>query len=61
MKAESGPAGCAMKPRKLAARAIPTTVPIRSKRVRIGYVFLGAASRDTGGREFPLGRPILHT
>ncbi len=24
------------------------------------YLFVGAASHDTGGREFPLGRPILH-
>lgn len=24
------------------------------------YLFLGAASHATGGREFPLGRPILH-
>ena len=24
------------------------------------YLFLGAASHDTGGKEFPLGRPILH-
>jgi len=24
------------------------------------YFFLGAASHVTGGREFPLGRPILH-
>jgi uncharacterized protein len=26
----------------------------------IVYLFLGAASHDTGGRELPLGRPILH-
>jgi hypothetical protein len=25
------------------------------------YLFLGAASYVTGGKEFPLGRPILHT
>jgi uncharacterized protein len=25
------------------------------------YLFLGAASHVTGGREFPLGRPIMHT
>ena len=25
------------------------------------YLFIGAASHDTGGKEFPLGRPILHT
>ena len=25
------------------------------------YLFLSAASHVTGGREFPLGRPILHT
>ena len=24
------------------------------------YLFLGAASHVTGGKEFPLGRPILH-
>ena len=24
------------------------------------YLFLGAASHVTGGREFPLGRPVLH-
>jgi len=24
------------------------------------YLFLGAASHATGGKEFPLGRPILH-
>ncbi len=24
------------------------------------YLFIGAASHSTGGREFPLGRPILH-
>jgi succinate-acetate transporter protein len=27
----------------------------------IVYLFLGAASHDTGGKELPLGRPILHT
>ena len=25
------------------------------------YLFIGAASHDTGGKQFPLGRPILHT
>ena len=25
------------------------------------YLFIGAASHDTGGKELPLGRPILHT
>ena len=25
------------------------------------YLFLGTASHVTGGKEFPLGRPILHT
>ena len=24
-------------------------------------LFIGAASHDTGGKELPLGRPILHT
>jgi hypothetical protein len=26
----------------------------------IVYLFLGALSHDTGGKELPLGRPILH-
>jgi hypothetical protein len=26
----------------------------------IVYLFLGVASRDTGGKELPLGPPILH-
>jgi hypothetical protein len=25
------------------------------------YLFIGAASHDTGGKELPLGQPILHT
>jgi uncharacterized protein len=29
--------------------------------VLVIYLFVGSASHDTGSREFPLGRPILHT
>ena len=34
VKVESGPASSDMKPRKLAAQAIPTTAPTRMKRTR---------------------------
>lgn len=56
VKAESGAASCCMKPRKLAAQAIPTTAPIKMKRMRITVKSLRAWGAAVAGRPAPADR-----